>query len=185
MLDDVADSLEKKGLIKEAYEIDKIADAVEAGKGVVPGIPPGATPADIFQRRLQNGFDSMSQQEKDEFREIHVLNTKSYAEKMQALKDHNNKHDKFIKDLALKYPEMDQPLNIYQKSPNRGIIDKLCKDNGEAHAKGLIDICDTFDKKYNDALKAIKLKYVGDTGRHTPKPLERELTKERSLKWWK
>ena len=31
MLDVVADSLEKKGLIKEAYEIDKIADAVEAG----------------------------------------------------------------------------------------------------------------------------------------------------------
>ena len=31
MLDAVADSLEKKGLIKEAYEIDKIADAVEAG----------------------------------------------------------------------------------------------------------------------------------------------------------
>ena len=160
MLDAIADSLEKKGLVKEAYEIDKIADAVEAGKGVVPGIPSGATPADIFQSRLQNGFDSMSQQEKDEFREIHVLNTKSFDEKMQALKDHNNKHDKFVTDLALKYPEMNQPLNIYQKSPNRGIIAKLCEDDRKAYAKGLIDICDIFDKKYNDALKAIKLKYV-------------------------
>jgi hypothetical protein len=30
MLDAVADSLEAKGLVKEAYEIDKVADAVEA-----------------------------------------------------------------------------------------------------------------------------------------------------------
>ena len=30
MLDAVADSLEAKGLIKEAYEIDKVADAIEA-----------------------------------------------------------------------------------------------------------------------------------------------------------
>jgi hypothetical protein len=29
MLDAVADSLEKKGLIKEAYEIDKIADSID------------------------------------------------------------------------------------------------------------------------------------------------------------
>jgi hypothetical protein len=29
MLDTVADSLEARGLIKEAYEIDKVADAVE------------------------------------------------------------------------------------------------------------------------------------------------------------
>ena len=31
MLDAVADSLEKKGFIKETYELDKIADVVEAG----------------------------------------------------------------------------------------------------------------------------------------------------------
>ena len=30
MLDAVADSLENKGLVKEAYEVDKIADAVES-----------------------------------------------------------------------------------------------------------------------------------------------------------
>ena len=30
MLDAVADSLEARGLIKEAYEIDKVADAIEA-----------------------------------------------------------------------------------------------------------------------------------------------------------
>ena len=31
MLDAVADSLESKGLLKEAFEIDKIADAIDAG----------------------------------------------------------------------------------------------------------------------------------------------------------
>ena len=39
MLDDVADSLEKKGLIKEAYEIDKVADEVEATLYNEPGTP--------------------------------------------------------------------------------------------------------------------------------------------------
>ena len=35
MLDAVADSLEAKGLIKEAYEIDKIADKLEIGRAHV------------------------------------------------------------------------------------------------------------------------------------------------------
>jgi len=39
MLDAVADSLEAKGLIKEAYEIDKVADEVEATLYNEPGTP--------------------------------------------------------------------------------------------------------------------------------------------------
>lgn len=37
MLDDVADSLEKKGLLKEALEVDKIADMIDAGMADVGG----------------------------------------------------------------------------------------------------------------------------------------------------
>jgi hypothetical protein len=41
MLDAVADSLEAKGLFKEAFEIDKVADEVSAPKApYVPGIMP-------------------------------------------------------------------------------------------------------------------------------------------------
>lgn len=39
MLDVIADSLEAKGLIKEAYEIDKIADIVDASNSDIAFIP--------------------------------------------------------------------------------------------------------------------------------------------------
>lgn len=47
MLDAVADSLEKKGLIKKAYEIDKIADFVDSSSQI-PGLAYGRSLADKY-----------------------------------------------------------------------------------------------------------------------------------------
>jgi hypothetical protein len=50
-LDAIADNLEKKGLVKEAFEIDKVADTVEALYGV-----PGTPAHDIINRPYGPGW---------------------------------------------------------------------------------------------------------------------------------
>lgn len=49
MLDAVADSLEARGLIKEAYELDKVADSLDRVAGLNWNNPP--KPAQIYEEK--------------------------------------------------------------------------------------------------------------------------------------
>jgi len=50
MLDAVANSLEAKGLIKEAYEIDKIADVIESSQ-FLPGLSYGGRSLNVYHEK--------------------------------------------------------------------------------------------------------------------------------------
>jgi len=61
MLDAVADSLEKKGLVKEAFEIDKIADMIDISNDIISKLQAAARKMDPYYNPDNGWFSGESE----------------------------------------------------------------------------------------------------------------------------
>lgn len=74
MLDNVADKLEAKGLIKEAYEIDKISDQIDADQEITYGRSPDEIRRDKYKKFMENNRNTSLNNQMQILEEVVNLN---------------------------------------------------------------------------------------------------------------